>query len=164
MTRAYLGLGSNLGDREALLAAALEALDWGDVRVVERSRIYDTDPIGGPAAQPTFLNQVVAVETSLDARELWDRCSAVEAALGRSRLHEERWGPRPVDIDLLLFGDAEVDEHDLVIPHPRMCERAFVLVPLLEIAPDVVVPGRGPAREALEDVGGQGVRPVEAGG
>ncbi|HJT38655.1 MAG TPA: 2-amino-4-hydroxy-6-hydroxymethyldihydropteridine diphosphokinase, partial [Actinomycetota bacterium] len=79
MTRAYLGLGSNLGDRRALLAQAIESLDWGDVSVVARSRVYETTPVGGPPDQPDFLNQVVAVETTLDVRSLWERCSAVEA-------------------------------------------------------------------------------------
>ena len=94
MTRAYLGLGSNLGDRHALLRQAAEALDWGDVSVVARSRVYETTPVGGPDAQPDFLNQVIAVETALDARGLWERCSAVEASLGRSREHETRCARR----------------------------------------------------------------------
>lgn len=141
MTRAFLGLGSNLGDRRANLAAAIEALDWGPVRVAIRSRVYETDPEGGPPDQPSFYNQVIAVETSLSARELWERCTAAEAALGRAREREQRWGPRNIDIDLLLVGDAVIDEPDLVVPHPRMHERAFVLVPLVEIAPDVVIPG-----------------------
>lgn len=153
MTRAYLGLGSNLGDRRALLQQAIEALDWGAVVVVARSRVYETDPVGGPDGQPSFLNQVVAVDTSLDARALWERCSAVEAALGRSRLHEERWGPRLIDIDLLAFGEEVVDEPDLVVPHPRLAERAFVLVPLAEIAPDAVVPGLGVVRDVLAGMG-----------
>ena len=164
MTRAYLGLGSNLGDREAMLASAIEALDWGDVRVVARSAVYETDPVGGPENQPDFYNQVIGVDTTLDPHGLWDRCSAVEAALGRSREREELWGPRAVDIDLLLFGDVVLGEPDLVIPHPRMQERGFVLVPLVEIAPDVTIPGVGTARAALNAVGGQGVRPIQAGG
>lgn len=145
MSLAYIGLGANLGDRAGVLAAAIEALDWGDARVVARSSVYETEPVGGPPGQPWFLNQVVAVETSLEPRALWERCSAVEAALGRSRENEERWGPRAIDLDVLLFDDVSLSEPDLVIPHPLMLERAFVVVPLLEIAPDVVIPGAGPA-------------------
>jgi len=162
LTRAYLGLGSNLGDRRALLRQAIEALDWGDVYVVERSSIYETTPVGGPDGQPDFLNQVIGVETALDARGLWERCSAVEASLGRSRHHETRWGPRTIDIDLLTFGDLVVAEPDLEIPHPRMAERAFVLVPLAEIAPDLPIAGLGTARDLARDVGADGsVRPLE---
>jgi len=162
LTRAYLGLGSNLGDRRALLHQATESLDWGDVSVVERSRVYETTPVGGPAGQPDFLNQVIGVETALDARDLWERCSAVEASLGRAREHEIRWGPRPIDIDVLTFGDAVVDDPDLEIPHPRIAERAFVLVPLAEIAPNLLVPGLGTAADLLRRLGADGsVRPLE---
>ena len=161
MTRAYLGLGSNLGDRRALLRQAIEALDWGDVSVVERSRVYETTPVGGPEGQPDFLNQVIGVETTLDVHGLWERCSAVEASLGRSRDHEVRWGPRPIDVDLLTFGDAVLDEPDLQIPHPRLAERAFVLVPLAEIAPDLQIGGIGTARDLASGLGADGsVRPL----
>ena len=163
MTRAYLGLGSNLGDRRALLRQAIEALDWGDVSVVERSRVYETTPVGGPDGQPDFLNQVIGVETSLDAHALWERCSAVEASLGRSRDHEARWGPRAIDIDVLTFGDLVVAEPDLEIPHPRMAERAFVLVPLAEIAPDLEIAGLGTAGDLARGLGADGsVRPLES--
>ena len=161
MTRAYLGLGSNLGDRRALLRQAIEALDWGDVSVVARSRVYETTPVGGPDGQPDFLNQVIGVETALDAQALWERCSAVEASLGRSREHETRWGPRAIDIDILTFGDAILNESGLEIPHPRMAERAFVLVPLAEIAPDLRIDGRGTAADLARGLGADGsVRPV----
>ncbi|MGZ4141481.1 MAG: 2-amino-4-hydroxy-6-hydroxymethyldihydropteridine diphosphokinase [Actinomycetota bacterium] len=153
MTRAYIGLGSNLGDRRALLRQAIEALDWGSVTVVARSGVYQTVPVGGPEGQPDFLNQVIAVDTTLDARALWERCSAVEAALGRGRLHEERWGPRTIDIDLLAFGDETIDSPELVVPHPQIAARAFVLVPLAEIAPDAVLPGLGPVRDVLAGIG-----------
>jgi 2-amino-4-hydroxy-6-hydroxymethyldihydropteridine diphosphokinase len=162
LTRAYLGLGSNLGDRRALLRQAIEALDWGDVSVVERSRVYETKPVGGPDGQPDFLNQVIGVETTLDAHGLWERCSAVEASLGRSRDHEIRWGPRPIDVDLLTFGSGVVDEPDLQIPHPRMAERSFVLVPLAEIAPDLEIAGHGTVRDLARRLGVDGsVRPLE---
>ncbi len=161
MTRAYLGLGSNLGDRHALLRQAAEALDWGDVSVVVRSRVYETTPVAGPDGQPDFLNQVIAVETALDARGLWERCSAVEASLGRSREHETRWGPRAIDIDVLTFGDEVVAEPDLEIPHPRIGERAFVLVPLAEIAPELEVGSLGTVADLARGLGADGsVRPV----
>ena len=161
MTRAYLGLGSNLGDRRALLRQAIDALDWGDITVTQRSRVYETTPVGGPEGQPEFLNQVIAVDTALDARGLWERCSAVEAALGRSRDHEPRWGPRTIDIDLLIFGDEIVLEPDLVVPHPRMHERAFVLIPLAEIAPDARIGDLGPAGELALGLDADGsVRPA----
>jgi 2-amino-4-hydroxy-6-hydroxymethyldihydropteridine diphosphokinase len=153
LTRAFLALGSNLGDRRALLAQAIEALAGGAVSVTARSSVYETDPVGGPDGQPLYLNQVVAVETTLEARGLWERCSAVEAALGRARDHEQRWGPRTIDVDLLLCGDETGEEQDLRVPHPRMHERAFVLIPLCEIAPDAEVPGRGRARDLVSRLG-----------
>jgi len=163
LTRAYLGLGSNLGDRRTLLRHAVEALNWGDVSVVERSRVYETTPVGGPDGQPDFLNQVIGVETSLDAHGLWERCSAVEASLGRARDHETRWGPRPIDIDVLTFGDLVVAEQNLEIPHPRIGERAFVLVPLAEIAPDLQIAGLGAAGDLARRLGADGsVRPLES--
>jgi 2-amino-4-hydroxy-6-hydroxymethyldihydropteridine diphosphokinase len=157
VTRAYLGLGSNLGDRRALLHHAIESLDWGDVHVVERSPVYETEPVGGPPGQPAFLNQVIAVETDLEPSVLWERCEAVEAALGRAREHEVRWGPRTVDIDLLTFGDEVFEQQGLTVPHPRIRDRAFVLVPLADIAPDLEIPGVGRVsdlRSALPDSNG----------
>lgn len=143
-----------------MLDAAAASLDWGDVTVVARSSIYETAPVGGPPDQPNFFNMVIAVDTESDVRGLWERCSAVEAALGRVRVREERWGPRAIDIDLLLFGDAVVSEPDLLVPHPRMHERAFVLVPLAEIAPGVSVDGAGTAAEACARLDVRGVRKV----
>jgi 2-amino-4-hydroxy-6-hydroxymethyldihydropteridine diphosphokinase len=161
VTRAYLGLGSNLGDRRAILHQAIEALDWGDVSVTARSHVYETTPVGGPDGQPNFLNQVIAVDTRLSAHELWQRCSAVEATLGRSREHEVRWGPRAIDIDVLTFGEEVVAEPDLEIPHPRMRERAFVLVPLAELAPDLRIGTFGTVAELARDLGTDGsVRPA----
>jgi len=161
LTVAYLGLGANLGDRRATLNAAVEALDWGKVRVIARSAVYQTDPVGGPEGQPAFLNQVVAVESSLSARELWERCVGIETALGRVRAGEERWGPRAIDIDLLLVGEEVVADEDLIIPHPRMHGRAFVLVPLVEIAPHAVIPGHGSARALLQGISTTGVRRLD---
>jgi 2-amino-4-hydroxy-6-hydroxymethyldihydropteridine diphosphokinase len=159
VARASLGLGSNLGDRESLLNAAIESLDWGDVRVVGRSSMYETEPVGGPGGQPWFLNMAIAIETMLSPHTLWERCAAVEIALGRAHTREERWGPRTIDIDVLLYGDAIVSDEDLIVPHPRLHERAFVLIPLLELDPALSIPGRGPAADLLARIDDQVVRP-----
>lgn len=137
MTTAYVALGSNLGDRAALLRAALVALQrGGDVQVVTESAVYETAPVGGPE-QPDYLNMVVAVATALEPEGLLERCLAIEAEHGRVR--RERWGPRTLDLDLLAFGAAERRSERLTLPHPRMAERAFVLVPLAEIAPELKI-------------------------
>jgi 2-amino-4-hydroxy-6-hydroxymethyldihydropteridine diphosphokinase len=135
---AFLGLGSNLGDRLANLQAAADALQaepglW--VRV--SSRVWETTPVGGPP-QPDYLNAVIRVETDLSARDLLDVARRVEARLGRVR--KERWGARTLDVDILLYDEEQIDEPDLVVPHPRMKQRAFVLLPLLELEPDPVLP------------------------
>ena len=144
--RAYLGLGSNLGDRLAHLQAAVDGLAAApDVHVVAVSRVYETAPIGGPP-QDDYLNAVVAVDTVLDPHELLAVAQRLEA--GEQRVRAERWGPRTLDVDVLLVGDEHVDEPDLVVPHPRMSERAFVLVPLADVAPDLVGAG---TLEALPD-------------
>ena len=133
LSTAYLALGSNLGDRAALLRGALISLERGGaVRVVAESSVYETAPVGGPE-QPDYLNMVVAVETSLNPEALLERCLAAEAEQGRVR--RERWGARTLDIDLLIYGGASMQTERLTLPHPRMTERAFVLVPLAEIAP-----------------------------
>ena len=137
---AYVGLGSNLGDRESTLLAALEALrNSPAVEVVAVSTFRETDPVG-VVDQPRFVNAVAALETSLRPRELLVRLLGVERELGRDRAREERWGPRTVDLDLLLYGDDVIDEPGLTVPHPRLAERAFVVVPLLELAPDLTLP------------------------
>mgnify|MGYP001224376490 CR=1 FL=1 len=138
MVRAFLGLGSNIGDRAGYLRETIRRLDAPDLRVTGRSGVYETVP-WGRTGQATYLNQVVAVETALSPRELFERCRAVEAALGRVR--GERWGPRTVDVDLLLYGDAIIAEPDLVVPHADLAHRAFVLVPLAELAPGLRLPG-----------------------
>ena len=145
--RAYLGLGSNLGDREQYLRAALGAIQ----DVVAVSSVYETDPVGGPAGQGSFLNMVVAVETEKSPRELLDLCRRLEAAAGRVRA--ERWGPRTLDVDVLLVGDVGVDEPDLVVPHPRWRERAFVVEPLREVADPAL-------RESLPEPDPSGVRRI----
>lgn len=133
---AYIGLGSNLGDRAANINSAIEFL--GEVgRIVKASSLYATEPVGY-AEQPEFLNAVVAVETEMIAADLLKACRSIEDRLGRRRTI--RWGPRTIDIDILLLGEEIVSLPDLMIPHPRMAERRFVLTPLVEIAPEAVHP------------------------
>jgi 2-amino-4-hydroxy-6-hydroxymethyldihydropteridine diphosphokinase len=135
--RAFLGLGSNLGDRLATLQRAVDRLARDGARAMRSSRVYETAPVGPP--QPDYLNAVVEVETDLGPEELLARCLVVEAELGRVR--GERWGPRTIDVDLLCYDRAEVDRPDLTLPHPRMHERAFVLLPLTELTSDPMLPG-----------------------
>jgi 2-amino-4-hydroxy-6-hydroxymethyldihydropteridine diphosphokinase len=130
--RTFLGLGSNLGDRWANLRAAVDALP----DVVAVSPVYETDPVGGPEGQGPYLNCVVMLITDRTPRQLLSLCRELEAAAGRTRA--ERWGARTLDVDVLLVGDATVDDPDLQVPHPRMWERPFVLVPLADVAPDLV--------------------------
>lgn len=130
MKRAFLSLGSNLGDRRAILAAAVAALE--DVAAV--SPVYETDPVGGPA-QGTYLNIVVELATTRSARELLEAALALEVEAGRER--RLRWGPRTLDIDVLWVEGESVDEPDLRVPHPRMHERGFVMVPLADLAPEL---------------------------
>ena len=138
--RAYVGLGGNLGDRRALLDAAVEALRREPgIEVVAVSSYRETEPVG-VVDQPSFLNGAVAVETTLSARELLDRLLAVERSLGRMRESEERHGPRTIDLDLLLYGGETVDEPGLTVPHPRLAERAFALEPLVELDPALSLP------------------------
>ena len=156
-TKAYLALGSNLGDRLGQLSRAVGLLDAADgVDVIRSSRIYETDPVGPP--QPAYLNAVIEVETSRSPRELLEACRAVEDAIGRVRT--ERWGPRTIDVDVLTFDERTVDEPDLQIPHPRMHERGFVLVPLGELDDDPMLPG-GRTLSSLRILpdAGLGVRP-----
>ena len=135
---AFLGLGSNLGDRLTNLQGALDLLQAEPgLRVVSSSRVWETVPVGGPP-QPDYLNAVIGVETDLSARDLLDAAHRVETRLGRVR--KERWGARSIDIDLLLYDEESIEETDLVVPHPRLRERAFVLLPLLELAADVTLP------------------------
>lgn len=149
-----------MGDRTSFLAAAIDRLERRDIRVVQRSHVYETDPVGGPPGQHDFLNQVVEIDVPFGARELFERSGVVESSLGRDRSREQPQGPRTIDIDI-LFGDEMVMEPNLQVPHPRMVERAFVLVPLAEIAPEAVVPGHGPVRSLLAALPGtEGVRIV----
>ena len=148
MIRAYVGLGANLGDREATIASALELLAREDgVEVVAVSSLRDTEPVG-MVDQPRFLNGAVAVETQLSPRDLLNRLLAVERELGRTR-EGPRFGPRTIDLDLLVYGDEVVDEPGLTVPHPRLAERRFALEPIAELNPDLVVPGRGRVSDLL---------------
>jgi 2-amino-4-hydroxy-6-hydroxymethyldihydropteridine diphosphokinase len=151
VTRAYVGLGANLGDRERTLQAAVAALAAEpEIKVVAVSALRETEPVG-VGEQPPFLNGAVALDTTLSASELLDRLLAVEQRFGRVRVPGEH-GPRTLDLDLLLFGDEEIDEPGLTVPHPRLHERRFVLEPLVDLAPGVVVPGRGEVRALLAGV------------
>jgi 2-amino-4-hydroxy-6-hydroxymethyldihydropteridine diphosphokinase len=140
--RAYVGLGANLGDREAAIRRAAELI--GALRL---SSIRETEP-WGVIDQPRFLNAVAETETELPPRALLTRLLEVERQLGRVR-GEERWGPRTIDLDLLLYGSQAIAEAGLTVPHPHLHERLFVLEPLAELAPDLVVPGRGDVASLL---------------
>jgi 2-amino-4-hydroxy-6-hydroxymethyldihydropteridine diphosphokinase len=147
--RAFIGLGSNLGDRRAHLRAAVEGLRAGG-DVIAVSPVYETAPVGGPAGQDDFLNLVVELATADTPRALLERCRALEAAAQRVR--RERWGSRTLDADVLWVEGEQVDEADLVVPHPRLWERRFVLAPLADLAPDLVTSAQ------VEASGGQVVR------
>jgi 2-amino-4-hydroxy-6-hydroxymethyldihydropteridine diphosphokinase len=151
VTRAYVGLGANLGDRERTLRAAVDALAAEDgIEVAAVSTLRDTDPVG-VGDQPRFLNGAAELETTLTARKLLEALLAVEQQFGRVRVPGEH-GPRTLDLDLLLYGDAELSEPGLTVPHPRLHERLFVLEPLAELAPGLVVPGRGEVESLLSGV------------
>ena len=148
---ACIGLGGNLGDAAATLRAAQEALaDLPSTRVLRASRLYRT-PAWGKTEQPDFINAAALLETRLPARDLLDGLLAIEREFGRTRAVDgsDRWGARTLDLDLLLYGDVQIDEPGLHVPHPHLHERAFALLPLVEIAPDAVIPGRGLARVVL---------------
>jgi 2-amino-4-hydroxy-6-hydroxymethyldihydropteridine diphosphokinase len=152
--RAVLSLGSNLGDRLAMLQGAVDALS-GAGRVVAVSPVYETDPVGGPE-QADFLNAVVVVETDLDARALLGLAHRAEARFGRVRA--ERWGPRTVDVDLIALGDEVVDDADVVVPHPRAAQRAFVLVPWSAIDGAATFPDGRRVAELIAGLDTAGVR------
>jgi 2-amino-4-hydroxy-6-hydroxymethyldihydropteridine diphosphokinase len=147
--RAFVGLGSNLGDRERTLRAAVEALGRLSETAVRRvSRFRDTEPVG-LRGQPHFLNAVAELETGLSPRQLLDELLAIERSLGRDRRGVPQGGPRTADLDLLLYGSAEIHEPGLEVPHPRLPERRFVLEPLAELDPVLEVPGKGPVETLL---------------
>jgi 2-amino-4-hydroxy-6-hydroxymethyldihydropteridine diphosphokinase len=152
VTRAYVGLGSNLGDREQTLLGALDALGSDEgVEVVAVSTLIETDPVGF-VDQPRFLNGVAAVETALGPHDLLALLLDVERRFGRRREAVPAQGPRTLDLDLLLYGDAELDEPGLQVPHPRLHERAFVLEPLAELAPGLEIPGLGPVAALVAEL------------
>ena len=141
MSKILVGVGSNLGDREFLIRKAVEAMrDLPRTLVVRVSSLYDSDPVG-EIDQPAFLNAVVWLETTLAPRELLWHLLLIEKRMGRVR--SQRWGPRPIDLDLLFYGDETVDEPDLKVPHPEASLRAFVLLPLMELDPNFVHPTTG---------------------
>jgi 2-amino-4-hydroxy-6-hydroxymethyldihydropteridine diphosphokinase len=156
----YLGLGSNVGDREAHLRRAIEDLRAQGVAVDAASSLYETEPVGEFLDQPDFLNAAVQVRTSLDPEELLDRCKAIEDEHGRASA-SPRHGPRPIDIDLLLLGEIEMSTERLTLPHPEVTSRRFVLVPLLELDPELRLPDGTELRAALDALGpGQRVNRV----
>lgn len=153
--RIFVGLGSNVGDRLGNLRGAVRALSARDgIEVTATSGVYETDPVG--PEQPDFLNAVVEIETELAAEELLRVFKQIEIELGR--VTRERWGPREIDLDLLVYGDLHVEAEDLVVPHPQIATRAFVLVPLVEIAPTVEIPDAGSASSLLARLDRSGVR------
>jgi 2-amino-4-hydroxy-6-hydroxymethyldihydropteridine diphosphokinase len=161
VTDGYLGLGSNVGDRRAHLQAAADLLPAHGVRVIASSSVYETEPVGEGPDQRDFLNAVLRVETALAPEALLDACKAVERERGRVLAGEPgyvRHGPRPLDVDLLLLGDRAYRSERLTLPHAQVTARRFVLVPLLELAPDLVVPGHGRAADALARLEGEAVR------
>ena len=150
MTIAYVGLGANLGQREETLRRAVELLREADgVDVLAVSRLRETAPVG-VVDQPPFLNGAVAIETARPPRDLLDLLLEIERSLGRVRA--ERWGPRTIDLDLLVYGDEVVDEPGLRVPHPHLHERRFALEPLVELAPELEVPGHGRVSAVLAEL------------
>ena len=158
--RAFVGLGGNVGDVAAAFASAVAQLDaLPRTQLLRVSRSYRT-PAWGLAAQPDFLNAVALLETDSPARELLEALFAIERAHGRDRGTESRWGPRTLDLDLLLYGDSVIDEPGLHVPHPYLHERAFALRPMLDIAPDVAIPGHGHARDLPAAMDADGIEAV----
>jgi len=161
LTTAYLALGSNLGDREAILLQALKCLESAGVQVLRRSSIYETEP-QEMREQPWFLNQVVEIETTLSPIELLGQIREIERGLGRQRVVAK--GPRTIDLDILFYGDAIIATPELQIPHPRLAERRFVLEPLAELAPNLSHPATGrKVSEMLVAIEGQTVKRRPAG-
>ncbi len=149
MAKVFVGIGSNLGDRERQIASALELLaQETGVEVVAVSTLRETEPVGY-RQQPRFLNGAVALETQLQPRDLLDRLLGIERRLGRMRGEGPRFGPRTIDLDLLVYGGETIDEPGLQVPHPRLTERRFALEPLAELDPALEIPDFGPVRDLL---------------
>ena len=160
---AYVGLGCNLGNREQSLREAIESIDrLPETQVTATSWIYASAPVGVTTAQPDYYNAVAGVETGLSARALLEGLQRIETAAGRTREPGVRNAPRTLDLDILLYDQRVIDEPGLHVPHPRMHERAFVLLPLAEIAPDAEIPGHGSVRALLPHVAGQQVTRLPA--
>lgn len=158
--RAYLALGGNVGDSRTTLDRAVLALsDASGIRLVARSSDYKTPP-WGVTDQPPFINLCLVIDTTLSPRVLLTRIHEIERSLGRDRAHEERWGPRTVDIDILAYDDLTLDEPGLILPHPRLFERAFVLMPLTEVAGDATIAGQTP-RAALARLDTAGIERLQ---
>jgi len=156
VTAVVLALGTNLGDRQDILQGAVDAIvGLPGVRVTAVSPVYETVPVGGPA-QPDYLNAVVLADAARPPRELLDRLHEIEAAFDRVRLL--RWGPRTLDIDIIVFGSERSDDPELTLPHPRAHERAFVLAPWHDVDPDAALPGHGPVAELLAKADHSGLR------
>jgi 2-amino-4-hydroxy-6-hydroxymethyldihydropteridine diphosphokinase len=156
--RVVISIGSNLGERRANLQGAVDSLaDTPEVWVTSVSPVYETTPVDSPPDSRDYLNAVVLLDTTLSARTLLDRALAIESAYGRER-GTERNAPRTLDVDLIVVGDRRSDDDELQLPHPRAHERAFVLVPWLELEPDADLPDAGPVRELVEKTGRDGVR------
>ena len=151
-TVAFVGLGANLGDRQTTIERALEAIDgWRETRLLRVSTLRETDPVG-LVEQPRFLNGVAMIGTTASPRGLLDHLLEVESRLGRDRSASPPGGPRTIDLDLLLYGEETIDEPGLTVPHPRLHERRFVLEPLAEISPRLVIPGRGQVSGLLAEL------------
>lgn len=162
MVRAWLGLGSNLHQPEAQIREALRRLDaTTDIELLRKSSLFRTPP-WGDEKQDDFINAVAQIETSLEPAALLNDIQMIESLMGRQR-GDRRWGPRLIDIDLLLFGNLQVQTAKLVVPHPRMHERAFVLVPLVELEPDLVIPGHGRVDELLQQIDTSGIERLDKG-
>ncbi len=160
-TCAYVGLGGNVGDVATTLAEAMWALDsLPQTSIRAQSRLYRTPPWGN-TRQPHFLNAVVELQTRLAPRVLLDRLLEIETRFGRDRAEGEKWGPRELDLDLLTFGEEQLDEPGLHLPHPHLHERAFVLVPLAEIAPSLQIAGVGRVRELLAAIDATGIEAID---
>jgi 2-amino-4-hydroxy-6-hydroxymethyldihydropteridine diphosphokinase len=166
----YLGLGSNVGDRRMNLQATVELLWTHHVEVLRSSSVYETEPVGELLEQRAFYNACVRIETELFPEKLLAACKAVERAFGRRQVGEDGYvkhGPRAIDVDVLLLGDTTYSSARLSLPHREVTSRRFVLVPLIELDPDLCVPGRGRAADALASLSGQAVRragpPLEVG-
>lgn len=159
--RAFVGLGGNLGDVETTLVEALWAIDGlPQTSIRAQSALYRSKP-WGRGDQPDFLNGAVELQTRMTPRVLLEHLLAIEERFGRVRAKEDRWGPRTLDLDLLVFGEEVIDEPGLHVPHPRLHERAFVLVPLAEIAPSLHIVGQGKVSDLLAQVDASGIEAVE---